>query len=163
MNEYAKQYNDATAKILAQARAIDRVAMTKFDVEYSLYDISSVLREMYADPVFRDKYVGDMQFRGFTPWSKGFCALSTICIYNLYGGNDIWQPSAIKMGAWEHAPVVFLRQIETGVPFDTTGDQFAPLRVPYELGTSINKRIQDMRTPNKEKFIQQIKYELDRR
>lgn len=163
MKNYIQLYDDATQKVLELARKIDRNALNKFDAQYTLHDIAYVLRSKFKDHLFRDKYVGDMQFQGFTPYPKGFCALSTICIYELYGGGAVWEPSAIKLGAWEHAPVVFLRELDTGVAFDTTGDQFAPLRVPYELGTPINKRMRDMKTPNKEAFIKQIKQELDRR
>ncbi len=163
MNDYIKKYDAATQRVLAKAREIDRFALQEFDAQYTLYDISYVLRQKFKDHLFRDRYVGDMQFMGFTPYPKGFCALSTICIYNLYGGDEIWTPSAIKLGAWEYAPVVFLRDNLFDIPFDTTGDQFAPLRVPYELGTPINKRVRDMKTPNKERFIAEIKKELDRR
>lgn len=163
MQNYIKNYDLATQKILERAAQIDRRALTQFDAQYSLVQITNVLRNSFKDHLFRDRYVGDMQFLGFTPWPKGFCALSTIAIYNLYGGDTIWTPSAIKLGSWEHAPVVFLRETDTGVPFDTTGDQFAPLRVPYELGEPINRRIQDMRTPNKQQFINEIKQKLDGR
>ena len=163
MNDYIKKYDAATQRVLAKAREIDRFALQEFDAQYTLYDISYVLRQKFKDHLFRDRYVGDMQFMGFTPYPKGFCALSTICIYNLYGGDEIWTPSAIKLGAWEYAPVVFLRDNRFDIPFDTTGDKFAPLRVPYELGTPINKRVRDMKTPNKERFIAEIKKELDRR
>lgn len=163
MNDYIKKYDAATQRVLAKAREIDRFALQEFDAQYTLYDISYVLRQKFKDHLFRDRYVGDMQFMGFTPYPKGFCALSTICIYNLYGGDGIWTPSAIKLGAWEYVPVVFLRDNRFDIPFDTTGDQFAPLRVPYELGTPINKRVRDMKTPNKERFIAEIKKELDRR
>lgn len=162
MKDYIKLYDDATKKVLEQASKIDRRALKEFDAKYTLYDITYVLRNKYKDHLFRDRYVGDMQFQGFTPYPKGFCALTTIAIYNLYGGPVIWDPYAIKVGTWDHAPVVFLQEIETGNAFDPTGDQFAPLRVPYELGTPINRRIQDMKTPNKDLFIKQIKQELDR-
>lgn len=161
--DYIARYDAATQKVLEQASKIDRFALNQFDAQYTLYDITYVLRNKFKDHLFRDRYVGDMQFMGFVPYPKGFCALSTICIYNLYGGEDLWLPSAIKLGSWEYAPVVFLRDRFSDLPFDTTGDQFAPLRVPYELGTPINKRIKDMKTPNKEKFIAEIKRELDRR
>ncbi len=163
MTDYKAQYDLATRKLLAQAAEIDRRVLPRYDVEYTLYDITYTLRKMYADHLFRDKYIGNMQFQGEPRWTKGFCALSTICIYNLYGGAQVWEPSAIKLGGWDHAPVVFLRELETGLAFDTTGDQFAPLRVPYELGEPINRRMQDMKTPNKEMFIKQIRTELDRR
>ena len=163
MNDYLAKYDAATRKVLETAQRIDSVMLDKFDAEYTLYDISYVLRDKFKDAAFRKKYVGNMPFMGFVPYPKGFCALSTICIYNLYGGDTVWQPSAIKLGAWEHAPVVFLHNRELDIPFDTTGDQFAPLRVPYELGTPINRRMGDMKTPNKEKFIAEIKKELDRR
>ncbi len=162
-DDYIKKYDAATKLVLDQARRIDDFALKEFDAHYTLYDIAYVLRQKYKDHLFRDRYVGDMQFMGFTPYPKGFCALSTICIYNLYGGADVWVPSAIKLGVWEYAPVVFLRDKQFDIPFDATGDQFAPLRVPYELGTPINKRMSDMRTPNKEKFMAEIKKELDRR
>ena len=163
MTDYAKQYNDATRRILDTARQIDAFALKLFDAQYTLHDITYVLRTRFQDHLFRDRYVGDAQFMGFTPYPKGFCALSAICVYNLYGGERLWTPSAIKLGTWEYAPVVFLRDNINGIAFDPTGDQFAPLRVPYEIGTPINKRIQDMRTPNKEKFIAEIKKELDRK
>ncbi|MCM1294321.1 MAG: hypothetical protein NC311_02050 [Muribaculaceae bacterium] len=162
MQNYIKNYDAATQRILERAAQIDRRALQHFDAQYSLVQITQVLRDSYKDHLFRDRYVGDMQFLGFTPWPKGFCALSTIAIYNLYGGDDIWLPSAIKLGAWDYAPVVFLRELDTGAPFDTTGDQFAPLVVPYELGEPINKRMSDMRTPNKNQFINEIRQKLDR-
>ena len=163
MKEYTKSYDDATRKVLERAAQLDRFLLDKFDAQYTLNDITYVLRSKYKDPLFRDKYVGDMQFRGFTPYPKGFCALSSICIYELYGGDQIWTPSAIHMGSWEYAPVVFLRDNFNGIAFDVTGDQFAPLRVPYELGTPINRPMDKMRTPNKHEFIRQIKQELDKR
>jgi hypothetical protein len=120
------------------------------------------LRTLYADNKFRNRFVGTQQFQGFTPWAKGFCALSSICIYELYGGASVWEPSAIKLGTWEHAPVVFLRNKFSDEAFDPTGDQFAPLDVPYNLGTPINRSIKDMRTPNKTEFIRLVKKHLDR-
>lgn len=161
MNDYIKNYNVATKKLLEQARRIDDAASREFDVQYSLRDITYVLRSKYLDPAFRKKYVGNLPFRGFVPYTKGFCALTAICVYELYGGDSIWTPSAIKLGAWEHAPVVFLRDNILDIPFDPTGDQFMPLRVPYEVGTPINKRMRDMKTQNKTKFIAEIQKELD--
>ena len=163
MTDYAAEYRRATQKVLDLAAQIDRDFMPLYDMQYSLVSIVEVLRDKYADPKFRKKYVGDLPFNGFVPWTKGFCALSAICIYNLYGGNDVWLPSAIHLGAWEHAPVVFLRDRMRNRAFDPTGDQFAPLVVPYEVGTPIIRRMQDMKTPNKEKFIKEIVEELDRR
>lgn len=163
MNEYIKSYDAATRKVLERASQLDRLLLDKFDAKYTLYDIAYVLRNKYKDHLFRDKYVGDMQFLGFTPYPKGFCALSSICIYELYGGDQVWTPSAIHLGDWEYAPVVFLRDKFNDIAFDATGDQFAPLRVPYELGTPINRPMDKMRTPNKHEFIRQIKQELDKR
>lgn len=163
MQDYKKSYDMATRKLLTQASEIDRVCLSHFDAQYTLYEIVYVLRNLYADEKFRRKFVGQDIFRGFVPWTKGFCALSSICIYELYGGGDVWVPSAIKLGAWEHAPVVFLENKFTGAAFDTTGDQFAPLVVPYNVGEPINKRMRDMKTPNKAEFIKRVKQELDRR
>lgn len=163
MNDYLKKYDAATQKVLEQAKKIDRVARDEICAEHSLYDIAYVLREKYKDPVFRNKYVGNLPFNGFIPYPKGFCALSTICVYELYGGDELWVPSAIKLGAWEHAPVVFMRDKIFDEPFDATGDQFAPLRVPYELGTPINRSMRDMKTPNKKKFVAEIRKALNGR
>lgn len=162
-DEYLKQYDAATRKVMALAAQIDARVRDEYLLEYRLQDITYVLRSKFRDAAFRKRYVGNLPFNGFVPYPKGFCALSTICIYNLYGGDSIWRPSAIKLGAWEYAPVVYLQNYALDVPFDVTGDQFAPLRVPYEVGEPINRRMQDMRTPNKEKFIAEIKQELDRR
>ena len=163
MNNYKTQYDLATQKLLQQAAAVDSVVKKYVDVQYSLYDITYVLRKLYANPAFRNKFVGTAQFNGFVPWTKGFCALSSICIYELYGGIDVWEPSAIKLGKWEYAPVVYLQNRFTDTPFDTTGDQFAPLVVPYNIGEPINKRMKDMKTPNKAEFVRLVKRELDRR
>lgn len=163
MENYKKSYDAATRKLLSQAAEIDRASLAHFDAQYTLSDIVCVLRSLYADEKFRRKFVGRDVFCGFVPWTKGFCALSSICIYELYGGGDVWEPSAIKLGSWEHAPVVYLQNKFTGSAFDTTGDQFAPLVVPYNVGEPINKRMRDMKTPNKAEFIKRVKQELDRR
>ena len=163
MKDYIKQYDIATQRLLKQAAQIDASVLPHVDVQYTLYDITYTLRKMYRDNVFRKMFVGNLPFNGFIPWTKGFCALSSICIYELYGGDKVWEPSAIKMGAWEHAPVVYLQNLFTDTSFDTTGDQFAPLRVPYELGEPINKRMRNMKTPNKTEFVKRIVAELNRR
>lgn len=163
MDDYVRRYNAATERLLDLATQIDRFALERFDAQYTLHDITYVLRSKYADHLFRDRYIGDMQFMGFTPWPKGFCALSTICIYELYGGDTIWEPSAIKLGTWEYAPVVFNRERSHNLVFDTTCDTFAPLHVPYEIASPINKPVGEMRTPNKKMFMQEIKQALDNR
>ena len=163
MTNYIEQYDLSTKQVLDLAKKIDHDFLPLYDLQYSLVDIVTVLRDKYKDPKFRKKYVGDMPFNGFVPYTKGFCALTTICIYNLYGGSEIWEPSAIKLGTWEHAPVVFLRDRLSNRAFDPTGDQFAPLTVPYEIGTPINKRVKDMKTPNKDAFIREIVAQLKQR
>lgn len=126
-NEVA-EFNKATKRILELVSKIDNAFSQIVDVQYPLFDIANILRKKYLDPRFRNKYVGNMMFNGTVPYAKGFCALSAICIYNLYGGDEI----------------------------------FAPLIVPYDVGTPINKRIQDMKTPNKSMFIRKIINELNR-
>ena len=106
MENYKKFYDAATRKLLSQAADIDRMCLQHFDAQYTLYDITYVLRSLYADEKFRRKFVGQI---------------------------------------------------------DTTGDQFAPLVVPYHVGELINKRMRDMKTPNKAEFIKRVKQELDRR
>jgi hypothetical protein len=163
MTDYIASYDKATRKILELAAQIDRDFMPLYDMQYSLTSIVTVLRDKYKQQSFRKKYVGNMPFNGFVPYTKGFCALSAICIYTLYGGDAVWEPSAIKLGTWEHAPVVFLRDRMHNRAFDPTGDQFNPLVVPYDIGTPINKRVQDMKTPNKNMFIREIMTELEKR
>ena len=92
MKDYIKKYDDATQKLLAQAAQIDAAVLPYADVQYTLYDITYTLRKMYKNHAFRDKFVGDTPFNGFVPWTKGFCALSSICIYELYGGDAVWEP-----------------------------------------------------------------------
>lgn len=164
MKNYIQSYNQATKNILDLADKIDAASPSwKIESPYTLHDITNVLREKFKDHLFRDRFVGHLQFQGFTPFPKGFCALSAICVYNLYGGDAVWEPSAIHMGTWKYAPVVFLRSRDTGIAFDPTGDQFAPIRVPYELGTPINRGIRNLRTPNRDIFIKEIKLDLDTR
>lgn len=58
MNDYIKNYNVATKKLLEQARRIDDAASREFDVQYSLRDITYVLRSKYLDPAFRKNMLG---------------------------------------------------------------------------------------------------------
>ena len=88
MTDYITQYDKATKQVLDLAKKIDRDFLPLYDLEYPLTDIVKVLRDKYKDPKFRKKYVGDMQFNGKVPYAKGFCALTTICVYNLYGGGS---------------------------------------------------------------------------
>ena len=162
MINYTDEYNRATQRTLSMASQIDHDYLDQYDLQYSLHDITYVLRQKYQDPSFRRRYVGNLPFNGFVPWPKGFCALTAICIYTLYGGDTIWKPTAIKLGTWEHAPVVFLRDRLRNRAFDPTGDQFAPLIVPYDIGTPIIRRMQDMKTPNKNMFINEIVNELNK-
>ena len=97
-DEYLKQYDAATRKVMALAAQIDARVRDEYLLEYRLQDITYVLRSKFRDAAFRKRYVGNLPFNGFVPYPKGFCALSTICIYNLYGGDSIWRPSAIKLG-----------------------------------------------------------------
>jgi hypothetical protein len=75
----------------------------------------------------------------------------------LYGGGAFWDFQAIKLGSWDNAPVVFLRDIFDWVPFDATGDQFAPLVVPYELGQPINRKLNPS---GRKEFIRLVHREL---
>lgn len=172
-DKYTQFYNAATRRVLELAEEIDtRTDDVLFERRYALRDIVLVLRKNYQDYLFRDKYMGNMQFVGFNAYPKGFCALSMICIYKLYGGGDVWIPSAIRLGAWENAPVVFLREKLTGRVFDVTCDQFFTLDnndnfkqmdIPYYLGTPINRTVEQMRTPKKKEFVDDIVKDLNER
>ena len=73
MDEYIKKYDLATKRVLENAQKIDSVALQHIDTQYTLYDIANVLRDKFKDHLFRDRYVGDMQFMGPTKkslWRK---------------------------------------------------------------------------------------------
>ncbi|MDR0726555.1 MAG: hypothetical protein LBF37_00660 [Rickettsiales bacterium] len=157
MSDRTESYNKATEAVLANARKIDLSVSAKF--EYSLEQMVTVLRDLYKNKKFRNKFIDKDIFKDeYVYPSKGFCALSSVCIYELYGGSGVWELQAIKLGTWEHAPVVFLRDKLNWTAFDTTGDQFAPLIVPYQLGQPVNKKLNPTK---KTEFIKLVKRELD--
>jgi hypothetical protein len=157
-DEKITAYDNATRKILDQARQVDLRAAAKFEAEYSLAEIVSVMRGLFKNPRFRKKFSVDIFFADQVVYpAKGFCALSSMCVYELYGGGAFWDFQAITMGSGDHAPVVFLRDIFDWIPFDATGDQFAPLAVPYELGQPINRKLNPA---GQKEFIRQVQREL---
>ena len=153
-SSYLRIYEQATSNVLELAKHIDSFAYDKFKPAYRLYDITYTLRELYKDRSFREK------FTGIDPdeykWSCGMCALETICIKDLYIGLDFWDIYAIKPGVWEKGPVIFLREKINGTSFGTVGEYFFE-RVPYELGTSLQK---DLKTPNIKDFVNIVKSRL---
>lgn len=163
MIDVKKSYDVATQKVLARADKIDAAVAYRADVPYSLHDIAAVLRKLYANTAFRNKFFDRRQFNDVQPWARGMCALSSACVYELYGGSSVWEPMAIKMGQWEHGTVVFLRERNTGLVFDATGDQFVGLTVPYEIGQPINKPMSGIGGVKKSDFIKRVKQELDKR
>jgi len=163
MVDVKKSYDAATQKILARADKIDTAVAYRAEVPYSLHEIVVALRKLYANTAFRNKFFDRRQFNDVQPWAKGMCALSSACVYELYGGAAVWEPMAIKMGQWEHGTVVFLRERSTGLIFDATGDQFVGLTVPYEIGQPINKPMSGVGGMKKIDFIKRVKKELDKR
>ena len=163
MKNYKESYVAATKKVLARADEIDAAVAYRADMPYSLHDIAGVLRRLYANTAFRNKFFDRKQFNDFMPWPTGMCALSTVCVYELFGGDSVWEPMAIKMGQWEHGTVVFLKEKSTGAIFDATSDQFVNLVVPYEIATPINRPVSEIKTPKRNEFIKRVKQELDKR
>ncbi len=158
MKNYAQHYEDATKKIVELATRIHHANIMNVSVPYTLPKITWALRSIYKDPEFHDIFVGTKL--SDNKWSKGFCALASMAVYRLYGGDKIWEMMAIRPSEWEFGPVVFLRDRKTGLAFGTTGEHFYPITIPYDLGRPVD--ISRLRTPNIDKFIQVLQSKMER-
>ena len=157
MKTYAEFFKSGTHEIVKVAHQIETAAIHQgLNFKHKLVDVVYELRHLYSDRLFRDKFVGAHQFID-APWDRGMCALTAKSLYTLFPG--LFEAQAIKIGSWEHAPVVFVRDKLLGLPLDPTGQQFAPLVVPYELGVPLNRELQ---TPNSAEFIKIIEKRLGR-
>lgn len=157
MKDYAKRYEEFTAATIKLAEQIHNANRKKIeDVQYTLPQITSALRNIYKDPIFHKKFVSSKM--SDNKWSSGFCAMASVIIYEMYGGDKVWNLMAIRPNAWKHGPVVFLQDKATGINFGTTGEHFYPETIPYEIGKPLN--LEKLKTPNKELFKQVLMFEL---
>ena len=159
MTEYAQRYEEFTKATIKLAEQIhnankDKVAKAK----YSLPQITLALRNIYKDPIFHEKFVSSKM--SDNKWSSGFCAMASVIIYEMYGGDDVWELMAIRPKDWPRSPVVFLRDKATGINFGTTGEHFYPETIPYEIGGPVDS--EKIKTPNKETFKKVLMFELNR-
>ena len=159
MKEYAQRYEEFTKATIKLAEQIhnankDKVAKAK----YSLPQITLALRNIYKDPIFHEKFVSSKM--SDNKWSSGFCAMASVIIYEMYGGDSVWELMAIRPKDWPRSPVVFLRDKATGINFGTTGEHFYPETIPYEIGRPVDS--ERIKTPNKETFKKVLLFELNR-
>jgi hypothetical protein len=159
MKDYEQRYEEFTAATVKLAQQIhdanrDRVANAK----YTLPQITTALRNIYKDPIFHEKFVSSKMSEN--KWSSGFCAMASVVIYEMYGGDDVWELMAIRPKEWPRSPVVFLRDKATGINFGTTGEHFYPDVIPYEIGRPLDAS--RLKTPNKDAFKKVLMFELNR-
>ena len=159
MKTYAQRYEDFTAAIVKLANKIENANKGKvLNVKYTLPEVTMTLRNIYKNPVYHNKFVGSKM--SDNKWSSGFCAMASLIIYELYGGENIWDLMAIRYTDWGISSVVFLRDKTTGENFGTTGEHFYPLTIPYEIGVPLDAS--KLRTPNKEEFKKVLISELEK-
>ena len=133
MKSYAQRYEEFTAATVKLAEQIHRANREKVaDVKYTLPQITLALRNIYKDPLFHEKFVSSKM--SDNKWSSGFCAMASVVIYEMYGGENVWNLMAVRPNDWEHGSVVFLQDKATGINFGTTGEHFYPETIPYEIG-----------------------------
>jgi len=160
MKNYAQRYEEFTAATIKLAEQIHNANRNKvLNIKYTLPEITLALRNIYKNPEYHTRFVSSKM--SDNKWSSGFCALASVIVYNMYGGDDVWNFMAIRPGVWERSPVIFLQDKVTGINFGTTGEHFYPDIVPYELGTplDINKA---RRIPHQDEFKQVLMSELAR-
>lgn len=155
---YSVLFDAATEKMLTQARLIDAARPSDIHVKYTLAKITYALRTMYQDDRLRKQFVGALSEGS---WSKGFCGLASKAIYELNGRDTAWDLMAVKITDWSLGPVIFVRDKITGTSFGTTGEHFAPIEIPYELGMMVLDPVR-FKTPNSTEFIQILESKLSR-
>ena len=166
MKSYAERYEDFTKSTVKLAEQIQHANQDKFiDVKYTLPQVTLALRSIYKNPVFHERFVKSKI--SDNKWSSGFCAMASVIIYEMYGGDKVWNLMAIRYNDWVDAnnnpisSVVFLQDKATGINFGTTGEHFYPLTVPYDIGKPLV--VEKLKTPNKE-LLQKILFrELERK
>ena len=159
MKSYAQRYEEFTKATVKLAEKIHRANREKVaDVKYTLPQITLALRNIYKDPIFHEKFVSSKM--SDNNWSSGFCAMASVIIYEMYGGDNVWELMAIRQKDWPRSPVIFLRDKTTGINFGTTGEHFYPETIPYEIGRPVDAV--KIKTPNKDTLKNVLLFELNR-
>lgn len=165
MKSYAERYEEFTKATVKLAEKIQRANSDKFaDTKYTLPQVTFALRNIYKNPVFHDRFVGSKM--SDNKWSSGFCAMASLIIYEMFGGDNVWTLKAVRYNDWLDkngnpiSSVVFLQDKATGIDFGTTGEHFFPLVVPYDIGKPLDAN--KLRTPNKDIFKKILFRELER-
>lgn len=162
MKPYAQRYEEFTQATIKLAEKIQSANMDKLcNTKYTLPEITIALRNIYKNPVYHSHFVGSKL--SDNKWSSGFCAMASLLIYEMTGGDDVWNLMAIRYTDWvvdgkNISSVVFLQDKTTGINFGTTGEHFYPLNVPYNIGVPLDPG--KLRTPNKEVFKKILLREL---
>lgn len=159
MKSYADRYEEFTTATVKLAEKIHDANREKVaDVKYTLPQITLALRNIYKDPIFHEKFVSSKM--SDNKWSSGFCAMASVVIYEMYGGENVWELMAIRQKDWPRSPVIFLRDKTTGINFGTTGEHFYPETIPYEIGRPVDAT--KLKTPNKDTLKNVLLFELNR-
>lgn len=159
MKSYADRYEEFTTATVKLAEKIHDANRDKIaDVKYTLPQITLALRNIYKDPIFHEKFVSSKMTDN--KWSSGFCAMASVIIYEMYGGENVWELMAIRQKDWPKSPVIFLRDKTTGINFGTTGEHFYPETIPYEIGRPVDTT--KLKTPNKDTLKNVLLFELNR-
>lgn len=157
MKTYSERYEEFTRATVKLAEQIHNANRDKFaDAKYTLPQVTHALRNIYKDPIFHEKFVSSKMSEN--KWSSGFCAMASVIIYEMFGGENVWNFMAIRYKDWEHGSVVFLQDKATGINFGTTGEHFYPVTIPYEIGKPLD--VEKLKTPNKEIFKRALSFEL---
>jgi len=157
MKDYATRYEEFTNATVKLAEQIHNANLNKvINVQYTLPQITLALRNVYKNPVFHERFVSSKMSEN--KWSSGFCAIASLVIYEMYGGENVWDLMAVRYNDWKFGSVVFLRDKATGINFGTTGEHFYPETIPYEIGKPLDTS--KLKTPNKEIFKKALMFEL---
>ena len=157
MKSYAQRYEEFTAATVKLAEKIHNANREKVaDVKYALPQITLALRNIYKDPIFHERFVSSKMTDN--KWSSGFCAMASVIIYEMYGGDKVWELMAIRHKDWPRSPVIFLRDKTTGINFGTTGEHFYPETIPYEIGRPVEST--KLKTSNKDLLKNVLMFEL---
>ena len=157
MKSYAQRYEEFTAATVKLAEKIHNANREKVaDVKYALPQITLALRNIYKDPIFHERFVSSKMTDN--KWSSGFCAMASVIIYEMYGGDKVWELMAIRQKDWPRSPVIFLRDKTTGINFGTTGEHFYPETIPYEIGRPVEST--KLKTSNKDLLKNVLMFEL---
>lgn len=159
MKNYADRYEEFTSATVKLAERIHNANKDKnLETKYTLPEITLALRNIYKDPIFHEKFVSSKMSEN--KWSSGFCGIASVIIYEMYGGDKVWNMMAIRPNEWSHGPVIFLQDKATGINFGTTGEHFYPETIPYEIGTILDPS--RPKTPNKELLKKILMMELSK-